>query len=131
MYTIVSGVDQDRDRTTAQARAIVDLPVDPDRVEVVLIHNFTENRSGASVAQISGVRQARATLEDAGIDVILEEFSHEEPAEGVLELADEYDADLLVVAGRKRSPTRKALFGSVSQQVMLNTDLPVLVCSPE
>jgi nucleotide-binding universal stress UspA family protein len=130
MYTIVAGVDQNRDRTAAQARAIVDLPVDPEQVEVVFVHNFLENQSGASVMQVSGVKQARSVLEDTGFDVILEEFSHEDPVEGVLRLADEYGADLLVVAGRKRSPTRKALFGSVSQQVMLNTDLPVLVCNP-
>ena len=72
----------------------------------------------------------RSVLEDAGFDVIFEEFSHEDPVEGVLRLTDEYGADLLVVAGRKRSPTRESLFGSVSQQVMPDADLPVLVCNP-
>ena len=131
MYTIVAGVDQNQERTTALARAIKGLPIDIDRLSVVLIHSFNENRSGASVAQVSAIQRAQEVLEESGIDVILEESGNDDPSEAVRQIADEYDADLIAVAGRKRSPTRKALFGSVSQELMLDSELPVLVCSPE
>lgn len=36
-------------------------------------------------------------------------------------------ADLVSLAPRGRTPTGKALFGSVTQQVLLETDRPVLV----
>ena len=128
MYTIVAGIDTDKERAVAQAETIADMPMDTDEVEAVLTHSFEENRSGASVAQVSSVQRAQSILEDAGIDVTLEEAGSDDPAATVLQFADEYDADLVAVAGRKRSPTKKVVFGSVSQEIILNTRRPVLVC---
>jgi nucleotide-binding universal stress UspA family protein len=128
MYTIVAGIDTDNERAVAQAETIADMPMDTDEVEAVLTHSFEENRSGASVAQVSSVQRAQSILEDAGIDVVLEEAGSDDPATTVLQFAEEYDADLVAVAGRKRSPTKKVVFGSVSQEIILNTHRPVLVC---
>ena len=128
MYTIVAGIDTDKERAVAQAETIADMPMDTDEVEAVLTHSFEENRSGASVAQVSSVQRAQSILEDAGIDVVLEEAGSDDPAATVLQFAEEYDADLVAVAGRKRSPTKKVVFGSVSQEIILNAHRPVLVC---
>lgn len=49
-----------------------------------------------------------------------------DPAEAILSAAEEYDARYVVVGGRKRSPAGKALFGSVTQSVLLNTDVPTV-----
>ena len=43
----------------------------------------------------------------------------------VVTAAAELDADLLVVGGRHRSPTGKAVFGSTAQEIMLNASCPV------
>jgi len=128
MYTVVAGIDSDKERARAQAETIADMPMDTEEIEVVLTNSFEENRSGASVAQVSSVQRAQSVLEDAEIDVILEEAGSDDPAATVLNFADEYDADLVAVAGRKRSPTKKVVFGSVSQEIILNTHRPVLVC---
>ena len=51
-----------------------------------------------------------------------------DPADAIISTADELDADMIVLAARKRTPTGKVLFGSVTQAVLLGTDRPVLVC---
>ncbi|MDR9380692.1 MAG: universal stress protein [Natronomonas sp.] len=49
-----------------------------------------------------------------------------EPAEEIIAEADRLDARYVVVGGRKRSPTGKALFGSTTQEVLLSADRPVV-----
>ncbi|MDZ5809953.1 universal stress protein [Halorubrum sp. AD140] len=49
-----------------------------------------------------------------------------DPAEEVVSYAESNDARYLVIAGRKRSPVGKALFGSVVQSVMLDSEVPVV-----
>jgi nucleotide-binding universal stress UspA family protein len=92
---------------------------------VTLMHIFQDNPSGASVNQVGAVRRASEVLEDAGVEYSLVEESGD-PAEEIVERADELDVDCICVAGRKRSPTGKALFGSVSQSVIIETERSVL-----
>ncbi|MFC6613599.1 universal stress protein [Halopenitus salinus] len=49
-----------------------------------------------------------------------------EASQMVTEYAERNDARYVVVGGRKRSPTGKALFGSVAQSILLNADCPVV-----
>lgn len=128
MYEILAAIDENEARAKSQAETIVDMPMDMSEVRVHILHDFTENPSGASVTQVSSVRRAKETLEDAGVEVVLEESSGR-PTEAILELAEDIDADMICLAGRKRTPTGKVLFGSVTQGVILDTDRPVLVCS--
>jgi nucleotide-binding universal stress UspA family protein len=51
----------------------------------------------------------------------------EETADAILALASRADADLLVIGARRRSPVGKAFLGSVTQQLILSADYPVLV----
>ncbi|WP_424002376.1 universal stress protein [Haloarcula salina] len=128
MYEIVAGIDKSEDRGRAIAESITEMPLDHSDVRVTLLHDFQDNPEGASVDQVASVRHARDILEEVGIEVVLEESSGE-PADAILRLADDQDAEMIVVAGRKRTPTGKVLFGSVTQSVILGTDRPVLVCS--
>ena len=50
-----------------------------------------------------------------------------EKGDEVLAVADEHDADHIFMAGRKRSPTGKAIFGDVTQRVILEFDGAVTV----
>jgi len=48
-------------------------------------------------------------------------------AETVLQLTGETGAELLVIGARRRSPVGKFLLGSVTQTIILQSDVPVLV----
>jgi len=48
------------------------------------------------------------------------------PGKEIVGYADEVDARFVVVGGRTRSPVGKALFGSVTQSVLLSTERPVV-----
>jgi nucleotide-binding universal stress UspA family protein len=125
MYTIVAGIDTDTDRAKRIANEIAGLPI--DGVQAVLAHSFGRNPEGASIDQIAAARRARELLEADDVEVLFEERSGD-AASGIISVADEHDADLVCVAGRERSPAGKAVFGSVTQEVILNTHRPVLVC---
>jgi len=126
MYNVVIGVDDNEERAMTCARAVADLPGDASEKRVTVIHSFTDNPSGASASQLASVRDVTDFLEEQGIEVEVTESSGD-PADQLLETARELDANLIVVSGRKRSPTGKALFGSVTQSVILNAERPVMV----
>ncbi|WP_135827503.1 universal stress protein [Halorussus halobius] len=128
MYRILAAIGTDEERALEQAAAVADLPREED-VEVTLFHDFTDNPSGASVHQVAAVRRAAERLEDAGVEVEYAESSGD-AAQAILDVADDRDVDLLCLAPRGRSPAGKALFGSVTQQVLLESERPVLVVGP-
>lgn len=49
-----------------------------------------------------------------------------DPAQTITDYVEEQDAEYVVIGGRKRSPVGKALFGSVTQSVLLNVEKPVV-----
>lgn len=49
-----------------------------------------------------------------------------DPSEEIMDVAGREDSRYLVIGGRKRSPVGKAIFGSVTQSVLLEADRPVV-----
>jgi nucleotide-binding universal stress UspA family protein len=127
MKDVLLGIDQSTDRAVEQAETVLDL-FEAEDIHADLLHDFEDNPEGASVVQVDSVKRAKELFEEAGVPVSLREGSGD-PAESIVQHAEELDADAVCVAGRKRSPAGKMLFGSVSQSVILNTDRPVLLCS--
>ncbi|EJN59383.1 Nucleotide-binding universal stress protein, UspA family [Halogranum rubrum] len=81
-------------------------------------------------AEESAVRNIERTASEAfdGLDVDYHTkavFGRE--VDSILDVAEAYDCDHLFIAGRRRSPTGKALFGDLTQQVLLTFDGPVTV----
>ncbi|OYR40050.1 universal stress protein UspA [Halorubrum sp. Ib24] len=69
---------------------------------------------------------AQEAIDEAGVDDAEPVGLLGEPADEISNYADSNDARYLVIAGRKRSPVGKALFGSVVQSLMLNSETPVV-----
>ncbi|WP_058365978.1 universal stress protein [Haloparvum sedimenti] len=129
MKRLLLAIDESIERATAQAETVLDL-FSGDDVVAYLLHDFVDNPEGASVSQVDAVTRAESILTAEGVTVEFRERSGE-PAPSIVETADELDADAICVAGRKRTPAGKVLFGSVSQSVILQTERPVIVCSPQ
>lgn len=53
------------------------------------------------------------------------------PASEIQHYTEEVDARYLVVGGRKRSPIGKAVFGSITQSLLLNVDCSVVTVRTE
>ncbi|MPZ94045.1 MAG: universal stress protein [Propionibacteriales bacterium] len=69
----------------------------------------------------------RAAIEAAGVTHHLtQSLSGLDPAESILRTAREYDADLIVIGVRHRTPVGKLLLGSTAQRVILDAECPVL-----
>lgn len=136
MYRVLLPVDDNEERAMAQAEYVAGLPEATAAVEASLLYVFHEGAWDelpgelkgftSSINRVPSVRAARDCLEDEGIPVELLEASGE-PGETILAEAASRDPDMIVLGGRKRSPTGKLLFGSVAQTVSLNTDVPVVL----
>lgn len=134
MYRVLLPVDTDEDRALAQAQYVTGLPDASESVAATLLFVFQgegdelpeELRGFNSATRIGSIRRARKHLEDHGVETRIVEDSGDTVAD-ILDVAEEQDIDAIVLGGRKRSPVGKALFGSVTQSVILETDLPVVV----
>lgn len=84
----------------------------------------------------SGVSDAvEKVLADAGLTGLRWDLhlatGQQNVAETVLRMAGEVGAELLVIGARRRSPVGKFLLGSVTQTIILDADMPVIVVKPD
>ncbi len=138
MFRVLLSVDSDEERALAAAKAVTSLPGDPEAIHVTILNVEKEidaRDSGGAVkseewydesAFPESATAAKEHLEAAGVAVDMRR-EHGDPAEMVLAVADEVDADRIVLSGRRRSPAGKVLFGSVTQSVLLDATRPVTV----
>ncbi|QCC59493.1 universal stress protein [Natrinema thermotolerans] len=143
MYHVLVPVDSDEQRATAQLETLRSLPADPDDLSVTVLHVLEEidtiaDEGGTTFIDdvnesLSEIRDVPDTvplieerLADDGIDVERMEMVGD-PADGIGQVAAEIDADAILLGVRKRSPVGKAIFGSVSQRVIIDADRPVII----
>ncbi len=68
-----------------------------------------------------------ASLASRGVAHQIRHLAHvRDPAEDLLRIAAEVDADLIVIGLRRRSPVGKLLLGSNAQRILLDAICPVL-----
>lgn len=128
MYKTLVCLDNSDEQARKQAEEITAMPMNADDHEILILHVFTENPDGIAAPRVSSVRTAVETFEDHGIEPEILGTSGE-PEREIRRVANDNNVDLISLGGRKRSPTGKAIFGSVTQEVILEADQPV-VCQP-
>lgn len=132
-YRILMPVDLNEARSLTQARAIAELPAAPDDLSVTILFVFEPDTDIPdewdqleAVDRLRSIRRVSEYFDDEGIDATVREDSGD-AVEDILSVADEIDANLIVMGGRKQSPAGKVLFGSITQSVLLQADRPVTV----
>jgi nucleotide-binding universal stress UspA family protein len=68
---------------------------------------------------------------DVSWNLHLDVSDTENVAQKILQLADEVEAEVLVIGARRRSPVGKFLLGSVTQTLILEANVPVVVVKPD
>lgn len=138
IFVAVGGKDGDRvDRLAEEAISMAG----PSGARVVLGHVFTRDEYTADrdaldfdpqaevnpdvvARRLDTIRELGDRLDAAGVEYTVR-GTLADSSDGISDLAAEEEADMLLVGGRKRSPTGKAVFGSTAQEVMLSAHCPV------
>lgn len=100
------------------------------QAKLVVIHSM----KGGSRTSTDDVLRYRDALEDVNARLAAADIEHEvieyvrgqTPAEDLLAAADEFDADLIVIGYRRRSPAGKFILGSHAHDILMGAGVPVL-----
>lgn len=69
----------------------------------------------------------KAKLEASGVEhEVAQSVEARDPADQLLRVAEETNAELIVIGLRRRTPVGKLIMGSAAQTVLLDADAPVL-----
>ena len=128
MGTVVVGFVPKPEGEAALDRAIEEAKLRGARVVVVNSH-----RGGGEFDQEDSTRAdkdmeaVKAKLDAAGVEHELRKLVRGfEPAEDLIGIAEDADAELIVIGLRRRSPVGKLILGSNAQRILLDAKCPVL-----
>ncbi len=126
--TIVLALDgsEGADRAVPTAAALAER----DGAQVIVAHAQTRSLETAINArlerQISDLRAAGIDAEVAIAGSVLDGRE----ADAIAQIAHDHEAEVIVIAGRGRSPFAGAVLGSVTQRLLHVAECPVLVVPP-
>lgn len=124
--TIVCGYVPNQQGLAAIDAAIVEAQRRGEKL-VVVNSGVMGDYSGPSFADPRDLDALDSQLTELGIEHEVRQMTRGlAPAEEILSVADEVDADLIVIGVRRRSPLGKLVTGSTAQQVLLDALCPVL-----
>jgi nucleotide-binding universal stress UspA family protein len=126
--TIVVGFVPTKEGRAALTRAVEEAR--SRRARLVVINS---NRGGrdfddeASEAAESELQRVHNELNGEGLELEVRQLVRgNEPAEDLISVANETDADLIVIGLRRRTPVGKLILGSNAQRILLDAPCAVL-----
>lgn len=142
MFNVLLPIDENEKRATEAVDVFRSLPIEPTEVASI-VFNVSEETEQPHMAEIESVRDAEENglvpdtvgqavdrLEADGFTVD-ERWTVGNPSDEIVDLARDEDVDHIVMSGRKQSPSKKVVFGSVAQEVLLHADRPVTITMSE
>jgi nucleotide-binding universal stress UspA family protein len=84
-----------------------------------------------SQLESNAAESAREALGDVTVPAEAVGIVGESTPKAILDYADQVDARYIVIGGRKRTPVGKALTGSTTQSILLDSDVPVVTVMNE
>jgi len=105
--------------------------LDDDGWDAYLSDEAAEQAAADPLEAEPHLSEVVADLHARGVTHVGSLVVHGEPGEALVEAADELDADLIVVSSRGMSGIRRAVLGSVAEQIIRNArSVPVLLSPP-
>ena len=128
MRTIVVGYVPKPEGKAALRRATEEARLREARLVVINSHRggreFDSDDAIESEAQLDEVRNI---LDEAGVEHEVRQLVRGmDPADDLINVAKEVDAEFIVIGLRRRSPVGKLILGSNAQRVLLDAPCPVL-----
>jgi nucleotide-binding universal stress UspA family protein len=133
MGTIVVGYVPKPEGRAALRRATEEARLRGSRLLVVNSHRggreFDREDAVQSEADLEAIRR---DLDEAGVEHEVRQLVRGmDPADDLVNVAEEVDAEFIVIGLRRRSPVGKLILGSNAQRVLLDAPCPVLAVKAE
>lgn len=129
MYRILVPIDKNEDRTAEQIKYVKSLPIDTQELEVVVLHVDEADYDGSpprDFEDIPSATMAEEEISEAGI-VCQGVKGEGQVAKTIIETAESFGADQIVLAGRKRSGVSEVVLGSITRDITRAAECPVVV----
>lgn len=97
--------------------------------EMVVAHDAEVLHEVSDAAGAHAIEPAAALLRAAGIEC-QSEVASGDPGNTLVDMAESFGCEMIVMSARGRGALRQALLGSVSQSVLHSSPVPVLLVKP-
>lgn len=98
--------------------------------ELLVAHDPEVINKVSAEAGLHALASAQALLDAAGVQYECE-VSQGDPAHTIIDIAERFACDLIVMGARGNSALRSAMLGSVSNEVLHASAVPVMIVKPD
>ena len=98
--------------------------------ELIIAHDPEVIDQVSAEAGIHALQEARALLDAAEVDYECE-VAKGDPAHTIIEISERFTCDLIVMGARGSSALRSTVLGSVSNEVLHASAVPVMIVKPD
>lgn len=102
----------------------------PSLYELVLVHNPEQIDHASAQAGLHALQGAQELLDAAGVEYECE-VARGDPAHTIIDITERFGCDLIVMGARGSSALRSAMLGSVSNEVLHASLIPVMIVKPD